>query len=139
MSSTSHDPGSVEQRLRDDHRALMEEARIPSAGAVYWRASIRARGEAARKAEQPLTVAQGFAAAAVAGVGAALGGVAWRSFTGFESSAHGYFMAVAFGVAALVVLSPLALVVLGGRNQSARQSAVDSRQSAVTVGSHRRQ
>src|SRR6058998_3237805 len=49
--------------LQDDQRALCEHAPVPSAGAVWWRATIRARAEAARTAGQPITLLQGIAAA----------------------------------------------------------------------------
>jgi len=111
----TQDQQDVERLLRDDHEAMLREAKVPSAGAVYWRASIRARSEAALKAERPLTVVQGLAAAAVAGVGVALGGFAWRSLGAFETSERGLVAAIALGVAALVVISPLAMVALGGR------------------------
>ena len=54
--------------LRDDHRALCDEAPVRSAGAVWWRATIRARTEAARTAGQPITLLQGLAAATAAGL-----------------------------------------------------------------------
>ena len=46
--------------LQDDQKALCEEAPVPSAGAVWWRATIRARAEAARAAGQPITLLQGI-------------------------------------------------------------------------------
>lgn len=105
----------IERLMREDHDALCRDAKIPSAGLVYWRASIRARSEAARKVEQPFTIVQGLAAAAVAGVGVAMGGYAWRSIAGFESATLGLVTTIALGAAALVVISPLALVALGSR------------------------
>lgn len=104
----------LEQLLRDDYDATAG-VKLPSAGLVYWRASIRARGESARKVEQPFTIVQGLAAAAVAGVGVALGGVAWQSWAGFQLPQLGLTTTLALGAAALVVISPLALVVLGSR------------------------
>ena len=107
---TSHlndDP--VARALKDDYDAILRDAKIPSAGLVYWRASIRARAEAARTVERPFTIAQGLAAAAVAGVGVALGG--------FGLQLHGLnpMMTAALGLAAVVVISPLVLVALALR------------------------
>lgn len=65
--------------LQDDQKALCAEAPVPSAGAVWWRATIRARAEAARTAGQPITVLQGLAAATAVGLFAALAGAWWRS------------------------------------------------------------
>jgi hypothetical protein len=65
--------------LQDDRKALSEEASVPSAGAVWWRATIRARAEAVRTAGQPITLLQGIAAATGIGLFAGLGGAWWRS------------------------------------------------------------
>jgi len=45
--------------LRDDRAALCREAQPPAAGMVWWRATIRARADAARTAAQPISVLQG--------------------------------------------------------------------------------
>jgi len=65
--------------LQDDQKALCAEAQVPSAGAVWWRATIRARAEAARTAGQPITLLQGIAAATAVGLFVALVGAWWRS------------------------------------------------------------
>jgi hypothetical protein len=65
--------------LQDDRQALCAEAPVPSAGAVWWRATIRARAEAARAAGQPITLLQGIAAATAVGLFVALVGAWWRS------------------------------------------------------------
>jgi len=65
--------------LKDDHKALCEKAPVPSAGAVWWRATIRARAEAARTAGQPITLLQGIAAATAVGLFVGLAGAWWRS------------------------------------------------------------
>jgi len=65
--------------LQADHKALCEKAPVPSAGAVWWRATIRARAEAARTAGQPITLLQGIAAATALGLFVALAGAWWRS------------------------------------------------------------
>jgi hypothetical protein len=50
---------------------------LPGAGAVWWRAQVRARHEAARDVVRPISVAQAFGLAAVAAVlGAVFGGTA---------------------------------------------------------------
>jgi hypothetical protein len=65
--------------LREDQRALCGEAPVPAAGTVWWRATIRARAEAARTAGQPITLLQGIAAATAVGLLVGLGGAWGRS------------------------------------------------------------
>ncbi len=110
----------IERLLREDRDALCGDAKVPSAGLIYWRASIRARSEAARTVERPLTIAQGLAAAAVVGVGVALVGLLWQLLPAIQLPAIGLTTTVALAVAALVVFSPLALVAIGSRMRSDR-------------------
>jgi hypothetical protein len=105
----------IERLLREDREALCRQAKIPSAGLVYWRASIRARSEAARTVDRPLTIVQGLAAAAVAGVGVALTGLVWPWLPAIHLPQMGMATVVALALAAIVVISPLALVVLASR------------------------
>jgi hypothetical protein len=65
--------------LREDQLALCGHAPVPAAGSVWWRATIRARAEAARAAEQPMTLLQGIAAATAVGLLVGFGGAWWRS------------------------------------------------------------
>jgi hypothetical protein len=44
--------------LHDRNSASLESARIPSSGAMWWRAQMRARQEAERQATRPIAVAQ---------------------------------------------------------------------------------
>ncbi len=77
----------TEQELMEALRAEFEdacrEAPLPNAGGVWWRATIRARADAARTAGQPITAAQGIAAAVTIGTIAGLGGLVWRSVSMF--------------------------------------------------------
>lgn len=54
--------------LLDDHRALVQEANVPSSAIVWWRAQMRSRREAAERATQPITIVQGLALACAAGL-----------------------------------------------------------------------
>jgi hypothetical protein len=65
--------------LRDDRAALCREAQPPAAGMVWWRATIRARAEAARTAAQPISVLQGIAGACFVGAAAGAATIAWQS------------------------------------------------------------
>ena len=65
----------IASALHDDHAAAMAEARLPSAGQVWWRAELRARQEAATAAARPITVVTGVALACVVGLFASVAGV----------------------------------------------------------------
>jgi hypothetical protein len=69
----------VARALRDDREAACREALLPAAGLVWWRATIRARADAARSATQPMTVVQGIAGACAIGLAGGLASIAWRS------------------------------------------------------------
>ena len=68
---------AVAQAFREAHDAAWRDARVPPSGRVWWRAEMRARQEAARKAARPITVVQGIAGACAAGIAAALIGIIW--------------------------------------------------------------
>jgi hypothetical protein len=115
--------------LRAEHAAACREAPVPSAGAVWWRATIRARAEAARTVSQPITILQGVAGACGVGLACALAGVAWRSLPWVDSVgdvvarlderrdeiAAAFALVVQYGLpitlalAACLVVAPLAL------------------------------
>ena len=52
--------------LTEAREELWPEIQVPSAAAVWWRAQVRARQEAARKASRPITVVQVASTAAAA-------------------------------------------------------------------------
>jgi hypothetical protein len=115
--------------LREDQRVACCEASLPAAGTVWWRATIRARADAARTATRPITAWQGVAAAASIGLIAGLGGGLWRSIpaiAGFNDvidllqtrrtdiaaasaavAAHG--LPVLLAVAACAIVAPIAI------------------------------
>jgi hypothetical protein len=115
----------VARALHDDREAACREAHPPTAGMVWWRATIRARAEAAHTAMQPITVLQGIAGACVAGATAALATIAWRSadaagrlgdlFSYFAVERGGFgfehALIVLVGLVACLVLAPLALYI----------------------------
>jgi hypothetical protein len=68
----------VARALHEDRDAAIRDAHPPTAAIVWWRATIRARAEAAHTAMQPITVLQGIAGACLAGGTAALAAAAWR-------------------------------------------------------------
>ena len=122
------DLADVAAVLHADRQALLRTAHPPTAGVVWWRATIRARAEATRTAMQPITLWQGVAAAAIVGVVAALGGSLWqwsrtadriggliallvngRDATSLASIGFEHAIFVLFGVVACLVLAPVAL------------------------------
>lgn len=115
---------TLERALRDDYERTCRAAVVPDAGAVLWRAGIRARADAARKADRPLTIATGLAAATIVGAGTAMIGTAWGTlphlsrWTFFTGSPA---LTLALCGAALALISPLALVALGSRKRCGRQ------------------
>lgn len=120
---------AIARALRREHAVNVRDAHVPSAGAVWWRATIRARAEAARTVSKPITVAQGIAAACVVGLLAGFGGVLWRWLSSMMSAgdvlvrldarrdeiaaasslALQYAVPLALGLAACLVVAPLAL------------------------------
>ena len=69
----------IERALCEDHDDLCRAAPVPDGGLVWWRATIRARADAARVAEQPIAIAHSVAGASVIGLACALGVLAWRA------------------------------------------------------------
>jgi hypothetical protein len=99
---------TLAQALREDHTVACRAADVPAAGTVWWRATIRARAEAAEKAARPITLAQGVAGAGIAGVAATFAGIAWRLFPSFAQPDPLVMLALGLGVC--IVLAPLVVV-----------------------------
>ncbi len=116
--------------LHADHKAACREAQVPPPGIVWWRATIRARAEAARTVSQPITLLQGIAGACTVGLAFGLITAAWPSLPSADgvggllarlasneemvsTSAlvlrHG--LPLVLGLAACLVIAPLALYV----------------------------
>jgi len=64
--------------LREDLESLSAGAPVPPAGLVWWRSTIRARAEAARIAERPITLAQTVATTCVIALALGMIAAAWR-------------------------------------------------------------
>jgi hypothetical protein len=74
-----HDLAMVATVFHDEREEAWREARLPTSGQVWWRASTRARAEAAATAARPITMLQAIAGACAAGVSAALITLGWPS------------------------------------------------------------
>src|SRR5687768_10561679 len=66
--------------LLDEHRALVQDANVPSSAIVWWRAQMRSRRDAAASAAQPISFAFGIALACAAGLLATALGIFVPSF-----------------------------------------------------------
>lgn len=54
---------AIAAAMQEEHTLALQQAHVPTAGLVWWRAELRARQEAARKAARPMTLVQGVAGA----------------------------------------------------------------------------
>jgi heme A synthase len=110
---------AVGAAMRADQDAQWQHANIPSSGHVWWRAEMRARQEAIRKASRPMTIAQGVAALLAFALTGTAGWFAWTwlrdqapfGFASVSAQALTSPLALASVVAlgALVVMAPVAL------------------------------
>lgn len=119
----------VARALHADRDALCREAQPPAAGMVWWRATIRARADAARTVTQPISVLQAVAGACVVGAAAGAASVAWQSIHWAEwlgdvavrlasrradiasasALAAGHGLPILLAIVAGLVIAPLAL------------------------------
>ena len=101
----------VATALYEEREAAVAGAGVPSAGLVWWRAELRARRDAVRAAERPMTLVQSLAAASAAGVVVALiGGM--LPFVRYLLAAFSNLPELGLlmgGLATLLVVAPIAL------------------------------
>jgi len=97
------DVAAVAAAIRTDHEALWRDVSIPSSAHAWWRAEMRARQEAIRKASRPIAIAQAAAVLVALGLAA---GAAWLAWAGTRPPSS-LGLARAFSTQALA--SPLAL------------------------------
>jgi len=97
--------------LREDHEAVAAAATVPASGLVWWRATIRARAEAARIAERPITFAQSLAATCIIALALAVVGAAWHAMPDVIVE-HALLLVVA--VALCLLVAPIAVFVALG-------------------------
>jgi hypothetical protein len=77
------------------------EATPPSSAIVWWRAQMRARQEAARAAERPITIVHGLAIAAGLGLAVSLVGTAVAGVRGSSGWLVGVYQSLALAAAPL--------------------------------------
>jgi hypothetical protein len=71
---------ALDELLQAEHRALIDEAAVPSSAIVWWRAQAQARREALEQATRPISVVQGIAVACAGGLTATAAGVYLPTF-----------------------------------------------------------
>jgi hypothetical protein len=59
---------AIVRPLLDEHHLAVSSASVPPSGAVWWRAQMRARQEAAQRAARPVSIAQAIGVACAVGV-----------------------------------------------------------------------
>jgi len=109
----SHDLDRLEEQavaeaLRADCEALTSRIELPAAGLVWWRATIRARAEAARTVERPIAAAQAVAAACL--IALAVGALAFTWHTIPDLVVQHAMLAVV-AVAICLLVAPVAILV----------------------------
>ena len=110
----------VAEAMRADQDAVWQQADVPSSGQVWWRAEMRARQEAIRKASRPITIAQGVAAMLVLTLTGASGWFAWAwirqqtptvnlASVSAQALASPFAASLAIALGALLLITPVAL------------------------------
>lgn len=101
------------EEIRRDFEQTKREARVPTAEIVWWRAQMRARQEAARKAARPIVFAQALAIAALMGLLISLAGrltLPALSFAGMSLPSVGLpLLQVAIAALCCLVIAPIAV------------------------------
>lgn len=111
---------AVATAIQTAHEVAWRDAAIPSSGQVWWRAEMRVRQEAIRKASRPIAIAQAAAVLVALALTGAAGWLAWTwtrqepsSFDIGNASARAMTSPLALSLVvalfALAVIAPLAL------------------------------
>lgn len=101
--------------LLEEHRALVQEAPVPSSAIVWWRAQMRSHREAAERAAQPISLVQGIAAACAVGLLATALGIfvpTFRKSFAWLANAAGAAQGLSVPVLAEVLANPVVLAVV---------------------------
>ena len=104
------DAALVAAAIREERNLQIESVRIPSAGLVWWRSELRARRDAARQAERPVSVMEAFAAACAIGVAIAFAKRLLPSLQDLRIEALAGLTPLSLALAAAIVIAaPVAL------------------------------
>jgi hypothetical protein len=94
----------VAESVARDARDLRRDAAPPSSAVVWWRAQMRARQEAARAADRPITIVQALAIACAAGLLLGLAGSVAASLRGSSALVSALSTSLAAAVNQLALL-----------------------------------
>ncbi|HZR22822.1 MAG TPA: hypothetical protein VFA59_04485 [Vicinamibacterales bacterium] len=94
--------------LKEDHETLAASAPVPPPALVFWRATIRARADAARVAERPITFAQSFAATCVIAVALMAVGAIWNEMPSLVTQ---HALMIVLTLAFCLLVAPIAVFV----------------------------
>jgi hypothetical protein len=103
------------EQIRREFEETRHRARVPTPEIVWWRAQMRAREEAARKAARPILFTQALAIAALIGLLVSvagrmtLGAIRWPALDVFGVSQTSALLPVAIVAGCWLVLAPIAL------------------------------
>ncbi|RPI52079.1 MAG: hypothetical protein EHM55_17370 [Acidobacteria bacterium] len=107
------------EQIRQEFNDTRREARIPTPEIVWWRAQMRAREEAARKAARPILFTQALAIAALFGLLISLAGrltLPSLSFADMSLSSGLPLLRIAVATACCLVVAPIALYIALARD-----------------------
>ena len=108
------------QQIRQEFEQTTREAHVPTPEIVWWRAQMRARQEAARKAARPILLTQALAVAASIGLLVALAGrvtLPAVSFAEMSPLSVGLpLLYIVIAAAFCLVIAPLAVYVALARD-----------------------
>jgi hypothetical protein len=103
------------EQVRREFDETRRDARVPTPEIVWWRAQMRAREEAARKAARPILFTQALAIAALIGLLLSVVGrmtvetISWPAFDLLTTSQTSLLLPVAIVAGCWLILAPIAL------------------------------
>lgn len=106
---------ALAQQIRDEFERTTHHARVPTPEIVWWRAQMRAREDAVRRAARPILFTQALAVAALIGLLVSLAGRLTLPALSFLElsplSARLPMFYIAIGAAVCLVIAPVAVFV----------------------------
>ena len=106
---------ALAQQIREEFEHTAHQARVPTPEIVWWRAQMRAREEAARKAARPILFTQALAVAALIGLLVSLAGrltlpaLSFLELSPLPATLPVFYIVI--GAAFCLVIAPIAVYV----------------------------
>ncbi len=104
---------ALAEQIRCEFAETQQQARVPTAEIVWWRAQMRAREEAARTAARPIFFTQAVAIAALIGLLVSIVGrltvpaLSWAAFPAMPTGLP--LLAIAIAAVCWLIIAPAAL------------------------------